>query len=153
MVRTVIAVLVGYFVMALLVFILLSGAWLVVGSDFAFQPGTTKVTMGWIALNLPLSFIAALAGGCTAAYIGRRPAAVRALAYLVLAVGLIFAVLHLAADDPSGREAATDGATVQMSSFEAASEAVQPIWYNFLIPFVGAAGVLLGGRAANKTAD
>ncbi|HSR67302.1 MAG TPA: hypothetical protein VLU25_05120 [Acidobacteriota bacterium] len=152
MLRTIIAVVVGYIVMALLVFVLLTIAWMVVGPSFAFQPGTSKVTLGWIAVNLPLSFIAALAGGCTAAFIGRRSAPVKALACLVLALGLVFAVLHLAVDDPSGQEAVSEVSTAEMSAFEAASEAVQPAWYNFLIPFVGAAGVLLGGRRIPETA-
>ena len=33
-----------------------------------------------------------------------------------------------------------------MSAFSAASEAVQPLWYNFLVPIVGAVSVLIGGR-------
>lgn len=146
MVRAIAAVVVGYVAMAVFIFVTLTLAWFALGPSFAYQEGTTKVTAGWLAVNLPLSFVGAVLGGWVTALVARRPGPVKALAVVILVLGLGMAVAHLFGDDTSGASAVSERPVEEMSSFEAASEAVQPPWYNFVLPFVGAAGVLLGGR-------
>ena len=147
MLRATLAVIVGYLAMAIAVFVTLTLAWLALGPGFAFKAGTTEVTLGWIAINLPLSFACAVLGGWVTARIARRPGPVKALAVVILVLGLGMALAHIFMDDPAASGETADRATSgTLSSFEAASEAIQPPWYNFVIPFVGVAGVLLGGR-------
>jgi hypothetical protein len=155
MLRAIAAVIAGYLAMAIAVFVTLTLAWVALGPGFAFKAGTTEVTFGWIAINLPLSFVCALLGGWVAAKIARRPGPVKALAAVILVLGLGMAVAHLFVDSSAASEEAADRVTQEeeVSTFEAASEAIQPPWYNFLLPFLGAAGVLLGGRQAGARAS
>ena len=74
MVRALAAVLLGYMSMAVWVMMALGIAWKILGADFAVDPLTNRATAGWIALNLPLSFIGALLGGWMAASIARAKA-------------------------------------------------------------------------------
>jgi hypothetical protein len=115
-----------------------------VAPDLAFQAGTFDVTPGWLAYTLTASLAAAAVGGFVAAVVGRSRA-VRALAVLVVVVGLGSAVNNVrrerpaATEDPSG-----------LSVTERAMKAVQPTWYAFALPFLAAAGVLLGGQVRGR---
>ncbi len=51
-------------------------------------------------------------------------------------------MLHVFVDDPMAEPPKT---VAEMTMFEAASESIAPAWYNFAIPLVGCAGVLIGG--------
>lgn len=121
----------------------MSLAWKVAGQDFAFRPGTTHVTAGWIAVSMVLSFVGAYLGGSFARRLGRErgQAAVGGLAVLVLVMGLVSAFLGLGAERPQ-----PEGSVENLSMVEASAYAIQPVWYHFVIPVVGAAGILLGGR-------
>jgi hypothetical protein len=80
-------------------------------------------TPAYLALNLVVGFACALVGGCVAAWLSPRGPVVHAdvLGGLVLVLGLW--------------TAARGGA----------ARAGQPQWYAWLLPFVGAAGAMLGG--------
>jgi len=43
--------------------------------------------------------------------------------------------------------------TEGMNAFAGSSEAVQPVWYNFLIPLLGAAGVMIGGHLRRQAEE
>jgi len=146
--RPILAIIAGYLVMTVLVMVTLTLAWTVLGPSFAYRPGTTHVTLAWIGLNLPISFMAAIAGGYVTVWIARDDSQlpVQVLAGIVLGVGLIMAVAHVFTDQSVAQQMADGVATEGMDAFAGASEAVQPLWYNFLIPFIGAAGVMVGGR-------
>jgi hypothetical protein len=131
------AVVVGYLVMA--VFVMAAFSLALVAPDLAFEAGSFDVTPGWLAYTLVASLAAAAAGGFAAAAVGRTRA-VRVLAVLVVVVGLSSAVNNLRRERP----AATDDPS-SLSVTERAMKAVQPTWYAFTLPFLAAAGVLLGG--------
>ncbi|MEW6758820.1 MAG: hypothetical protein AB1347_11415 [Acidobacteriota bacterium] len=139
--RAVGAVVAGYVVIALFVMVGFTVAWLVLGPGFAFEAGTTKVTAGWLLMATPVNLAAALLGGWTAGAIARdgRGAAVKVLAGIVLGLGLILAILHL------GAEPAVPPADLDLSTFQAASYAIQPKWFDFFVALLGGAGVLVGG--------
>jgi hypothetical protein len=134
-------VVLGYLAMVLWVMATFTALWLVLGQEAAFRPGTSQVTGAWLAGSLPLAFLGAVLGGWAAFRIGRERGrgAVAWLIGVVLVVGLVSAVTTMGAE-PAGPPPAGLG------PFEAASQAVQPLWYAWLMPFVGAAGVWLGGR-------
>ena len=146
--RPVFAVIAGYVIMAVFIMVTLTIAWALLGSSFAFQAGTTHVTLEWVGLNLSLSAIAAIAGGYMAMWIAPDEAMlpVKILAGIILAVGFIMAVAHVFTDASMDQQLAQGVVVEGMGAFAAASEAIQPIWYNFLVPVIGAAGVLVGGR-------
>ncbi len=144
--RSVGAVVVGYVVMFAFVFVSLSIAYLILGTDGAFQSGTYEVSVAWIVVSFVLSFVAAMLGGLVSAAIGKGSRAPLGLAVLVLVLGLAMAVPVLTAPE---QDAATRDEAV--ATFEAMSQARQPGWVAVLTPIVGAVGVLIGGSLRGRT--
>lgn len=145
MARNILSVLAGYVVMFVFVMVTFSLVWVGLGSGFAFEAGSTRVTTGWVVIALVLSFIAALAGGWVTSKIamppGRTP--VIALAALVLVLGIIAAFSAVNREIPPLPDR-------PLSTMEAASYAESPDWYHYSIPIIGVAGVLLGGSIGRR---
>jgi hypothetical protein len=144
MLRGVLGVIVGYVVMAILVFVLLGALWMVLGAERAFRVGTTDVTVLWMVASAILSLLAAIAGGLTCALIAGGRGAVRVLAALVLVLGLIQAIMVLQAEP----QQVADPAALAM--FEAMMAARQPVATLVLNPLIGAVGVLVGGGLVRR---
>ncbi len=144
MVRTIAAVVLGYIAMALLVFALFTAAYLAMGTDNVFLPGSYQVSLAWVALSIVVSFAAALAGGYVAAAVSRGTRAPLALACLVLILGIIFAIPALGQPDPGARAG-------DVGNIAAMTNARPPAWTLFLNPVIGAAGVLVGSRLRRRT--
>ena len=111
--RLVAGIIGGYAVIALIV---IGGVWIVSAALGVEDPG--DVSAGYLAANLILSFVAAVAGGYAAAWIAGplRLAAAGILAVLVLVLGLLM-------------ESGTG----------------QPDWYPMVLALIGASGVVIGG--------
>jgi hypothetical protein len=138
--RKIAAIVVGYLVMFVLVFVALSVAYRALGADRSFRAGTYDVSAMWIAVSTVLSFLAAVAGGVIAAAIGRGRKAADLLAVVVVILGVVLAVPGLNApktDEPR---------TTDVGSAEAMMRARQPTALTFVLPVVGAVGVLAGAR-------
>jgi len=144
--RTVLAVIAGYAVFRIFIVTAFTLSYMAGGAGFAFQGDTLDVTAGWLVMATIMNFIAACLGGWIASVIAKAkaPAAVKSLAALLLVLGLGIALFNVTATRP----APTKGIS-KLTSSEAAQFATQPTWYNFLIPFLGLAGVLVGGRGRN----
>lgn len=140
MLRNLAAVIVGYIVIVLFVMATFNIAWIVIGAADGFKPGTTDVTTKWLTIAIPLSLIAAVLGGVTAAAISRSGGGIKGLALFVLLLGLVFAVINLVGPRP-----ALPKPPSELGAMEAATYARAPVWYDFTIPFLGAIGVLIGG--------
>src|SRR5262245_13350305 len=95
MARTLVAVLIGYMVMACVVMLAFVLALRI--PDFAFEPGTATATAGLMGYSLVISFIAAVMAGWVAGRLAgahcRR--AVLGLAALMLVLGLAMAIGQL----------------------------------------------------------
>jgi len=140
--RTILAVILGYVVMFLLVFLLFTGAYFAMGAEGAFQLGSYSPSALWLAVSFALGFVAALAAGCTAVWIGRKMTAGYALAGLVFVLGLVFAI-------PTIMEPPDPAAIVRLGdvpNLEAMQNARQPLWVALVNPFLGAVGVMIGAR-------
>ena len=143
MLRSILAAIAGYAVIFVLVFAGIGVAWLALGAEGAFAGEGPVPSAPWLGLNLMSGFIAAVVGGLVARRVGGSRRAVRILVGVVLVLGLVTAV----ATGLVGKEQpAAEKPLTEMGFFEAGRYAQQPAWYNWLIPLVGAAGVLLGGR-------
>jgi magnesium-transporting ATPase (P-type) len=142
MLRTISGVILGYIVMALLVFVLFSIAYVAMGPEGAFKPGFYDVTMLWLVVSIVLSIIAALAGGFACAAIAKHAKAPLVLAVLVLVLGLALAIpaLKPAEDAPPLTRSGDVG------NMQAMQNAEQPTWLSLVNPFIGALGVILGSR-------
>jgi hypothetical protein len=144
--RAIVAVVVGYLVMFVVVFATFSAAYILMGVNKAFQPGTYDVTALWLVTSFALSLLAAVGGGFVCAAIARSGRAPFALAASVLVLGLVFAVPVIMASQ-------TEKAAVRtgdVGNLEAMQNAKQPVWVALATPFVGVAGVLLGAQLKRK---
>lgn len=142
MLRTIGGVAGGYITMILFVFVLFSIAYLAMGADGAFKPGSYDVTALWLIVSFVLSFLAAIVGGFVCAAIARNSRGPLILAGLVVVLGLIMCISVLTASN-------SDAARIRaanVGNLEAMQNAKQPTWVALLNPLIGAAGVILGAR-------
>lgn len=169
LIRVVIAVLLGYLAMVSLVLLTLLPAVTLVDLDRVRDPGTGVMSNWFIfVIEWPVSLFSAVAGGLITAVVagrrGRGPA-IRGLGGFVVVVGLLAAVLELSGFAIGDRDLRLDGELAGTSVEETEAVAledrvardgdaiqvpVQPIWDAFLLPFVGALGVVLGGRTVDR---
>ena len=144
MLRNILVAILGYVVVVIVVMVGIGIAWMFLGGEGAFR-GDSYIPSGpWIALNLAFGFVAALAGGWTARKVGKSAEPVKILATLALVLGLSLAALGQWGPEPA--PPAIDKPPAELSFTEAGAVAQQPSWYNWLVPFLGFVGVLLGGR-------
>ena len=141
MLRSIGAVIAGYVVMALFVFLTFSGLYLAIGADRAFRPGTYEVSGLWIGASIVLGLVAAYLGGRVCAAIAKRPGPPRFFAGLVLVLGL--ATGWKAFDETKG----SGPRTADVPTLDAMEHAEQPPWFALLNPLILFAGVLAGARA------
>jgi hypothetical protein len=145
MLRSLLAAFAGYIAMSVMVM----ATFMVVffAPEFAFRPRTAEASTGWIIYTLIASFFAAIVGGWVAAKLGKSQArrAVFLLAAFVCITGLGSAAAN-AGREPQGELPPE----VLANTMERASHAVQPQAYSWTVPFLGAAGVLLGGHLASR---
>ena len=142
MLRTIGAVIAGYVLMVLFIFVTFSLVYLIMGTNGAFKPGLYEVTPLWLAISFVLGLIAAMAGGFVCVAIAQHANAPLALAGLVLVLGLVMAIPTLKSDGGS----APHLRAASVGNWEAMQNAKQPPWVAVLNPFIGALGVILGAR-------
>ncbi|MCA1815558.1 MAG: hypothetical protein LC746_03985 [Acidobacteria bacterium] len=146
MARKILAVILGYVVIFVSIFVLFTALYLVLGANGAFKPGSYRPSFTWLALSTPLAFVAALVGGYVCAVVARGGRAPLALAALVLVLGFLFAVPALTA------KAADDVRPGNLSNMEAMQKAKEPAGVALANPLLGAAGVLVGGWLRRRRA-
>jgi len=141
MARAIGSVVLGYVVMAVAVFATFSIAYLVLGPDGSFKPGTYQVSGLWLVVSIVLSFAAAVVGGCVCAAVARTPTPPKVLAGIVLVLGLVLAIPAMMREsgEPVPRPES-------VGNVEAMQNAEQPLWITLLNPLIGAAGVMVGAR-------
>lgn len=138
MLRAVASVIVGYIVMAAIVMIGLTGLYLAIGTERAFEPGAWTPSKFWIAIMIVVGIIAALVGGLTCKAIARSNKPPRVLAGIVLVLGILMAVMVM------GKAAPTDPRGPEVSNIDAMNKAVTPAWVNLANAFIGFLGVMVG---------
>jgi hypothetical protein len=146
MARLIAAVVAGYIAIALFTIVTFTAMWMIGGPAFAFRGESLAVTLGWSTGAMILSFAGAVVGGLVARSVAgaRSDTALRALAVLLVVLGLGLAIAHVTMKRPAAPKPVTE-----MSSSEAATYAQAPAWFDFTVPFVGAAGVLLTKKRRN----
>ena len=155
MLRAILGVIGGYVVMAVLVLVAMYVAWMIFGSDGAFEAGTFVPSMAWIITSFVVGLIAAIIGGCVCSRIAIGTKPVLVLAAIVFVFGVAIAVLS-----PLARQVTVgEGGELTIAErqepkvrtgdeniCEAMTEAEQPAWVLYLNPVIGAFGVIIGGR-------
>ena len=146
MARLIVAVIVSYVLMFVLVSLAFFGMYGVLGAEQAFKPGSWEASNLWIAIALVLSLIVAVIAGIVCAMIARGGKAPLALAIVVFALGLVFAIPSFVANqvDQGVRASAPP-------LFEAFQKAKQPNWVPLAFPVLGAVGVLVGAKLKKRS--
>ena len=138
--RNIAGVVIGYVVMFVVVMTTFTVAYIALGTERSFKPGSYEVTGMWIAVSIILSIAAAILGGFVAAKVGKGRRAASSLAVVVVVLGVILAIPTL--DAPPTDEPRTG----EVGNADAMMKAQQPPAISFLNPVVGALGVMVGGR-------
>jgi uncharacterized membrane protein YeaQ/YmgE (transglycosylase-associated protein family) len=139
--RSIIGVIVGYLALFVVLFCVLTAAYLGMGADRAFAPGSFRPSALWLAIEIVVGFVAAAIGGWLCLVIARKRGAVTALVIVILAVGALSAVpAFKAAGLP---EAVREGG---LSNMQAMMNARPPVWMAFFNPVLGAVGAFVGSR-------
>jgi hypothetical protein len=148
MARKILGVIVGSVVMGLLFSLTFSVAYLALGANQAFKPGTYNASLRWTAFSFVVALVAAIVGGYTCALIARSTRAAQVLAGLALVWGIVVAIPTLTGSDtrPNTRPA-------NVSIMQAMQNARTPAWVAVLNPIVGAVGVLVGASIRQKTTE
>jgi hypothetical protein len=143
--KTIGSVILGYLVMVVVVFGTFSLAFLALGTEGSFQPGSYDISSLWIVVSIVLGFIAAVLGGLVCLAVAREKRAAHILALVVIVLGIVFALPQLTGgiEDPGPRAA-------DVAMFEAMQSAQQPTWLALLNPLIGAVGVLTAVRLKKK---
>lgn len=136
--RAIGAVILGYIVAAVIVFGGLTAAYLALGVERTFHPGTYDATPLWMGIMIAVGIVAALAGGFVCRAIAKRMKPVHILAIVFFALGIFSAVSSMNTPDPGPRAG-------NVSNLEAAAKAKEPTWFLFINPVLGYIGVLIGG--------
>jgi hypothetical protein len=147
MLRSILAVIISYVLMFALVFLAFTGVYFVLGADGAFKPGGFEASTKWLVIALAVNFIVAVIGGLICAAIAKGGKAPLALAAVVFVLGLLLAIPSLMAQKARGNEVRVG----EVPMTEAMQKAKEPTWFPFTFPFVGAFGVLIGGRLKRRS--
>lgn len=144
MLRNILSVIIGYIVMGLLVMIWLTGAYLALGADRAFEAGTYDVTPVWMAVWAVSSIVAAVFGGIVCAKISRHSKG--ALIALVVLTGVLGAgntIYRMNAEPLTPEQQVRTGDT---PNTEAMMNAQAPTWMYIAEPLMGMVGLILGAK-------
>ncbi len=136
--RNILAAIVGYIVMAAVLFALFSLLWLTVGPSRAFEPGSWEVPVGWALVQLVLGLLGAYIGGQVCARVAHDAKGATILVGLVIVFGVVNALIP--------PEMAAGPRPDDVSMMQATAGAQQPAWFLWLNPLVGAVGVWFGTR-------
>lgn len=140
-VKAIAAIVAGYLVMFVTIFASFSAAYLIMGPDRAYAPGSYDVSTLWIATSFVLGIVAAIGGGLVCALIARGSMAPMILAGLAFVLGLVMAVGVIMAP-----EAAPEVRPPGVSIMEAMGKSKQPGYAAVVNAFIGLVGVLIGAR-------
>lgn len=142
MVRSVLAVILGYIMMFILNIIVFMTVYTVMGPDWSFKPGSFQASTRWTVMQFVVVFVIAVIGGliCAAISKGGKAPLVLAAVVFVLGMGLALASTTLRPADTH------EVRTGNVPNMEAMTKARHPMWVVFLGPVIGAVGVTIGGK-------
>jgi len=147
MARSVIAVIVGYIVMFILQVAVFMTIYTVMGPNWSFKPASYQASTRWTVTQFAVVLVTAAVAGLICAVIARGGKAPLALAAVVLVLGLGLAAAHTAMQPADTHEPRT----ANVPNMEAMTKARNATWVVFLGPFIGAVGVVIGGKLKRRS--
>lgn len=146
MLRSVLGVIIGYIVMFILNVIAFMTIYTIVGPDWSFEPGSYQASTRWTVMQFTVVLVCAIIAGLVCAVIAKGGKAPLALAAVVIVLGCLLGLASTALRPADTHEVRTGS----VSNMEAMSKARHPMWVVFLGPFIGAAGVVIGGKLRRR---
>lgn len=146
MVRSALAVIVGYIVMFVLQVASFMTIYTLVGADWSFKPASYQASTRWTVMQFLVVLVTAIIGGLVCAAIAKGGRAPFALAVVVLVLGLGLALSMTAMRPADTKEVRTGN----VANMEAMNKARHPVWVVFLGPVIGAVGVVIGGKLRRR---
>ena len=146
MLRSVLGVIVGYIVMFILNVAAFMTIYTIVGPDWSFKPGSYQASTRWTVMQFAVVLVTAIIAGLICAVIAKGGKAPLALAVVVLVLGLGMAAAATALRPADTHEVRTGS----VSNMDAMNKARHPTWVVFLGPFIGAVGVVIGGKLRRR---
>ena len=146
MLKSIVGIIVGYLVMALVAFAAYSAAYFGLGVERVFEPGSYTVSGLWIGLMIAITVIAGMLGGLTCAAISKNRTTGLVFAVIVFGLSLVMAIPHIMKGNTSPVRAG------DVPNLQAMQLAQCPSWFSMLNPILGGVAVLLGSRMKKNAA-
>ena len=147
MLRSVLAVIVGYIAMFALQFAVFMTVYTMVGPDWSFKPGSYHASTRWTVMQFAVIFVTAVIAGLICAIIARGGKAPLVLAIVALVIGFTVGAVHIATHPADTGERRVPN----VPNMVAMTKARHPVWVIFLGPVIAAAGIAVGGRLRRKS--
>ena len=145
MLRSVLGVIVAFILLAILQVASFMTMYGLMGTDWSFKPASYQPSTRWTAMQFVIIMVTSIIAGLICAAIARGGKAPLALAAVVLVLGLGAALLRTSLR-PDTHEARIGSVSQQ----DARDKARHPLWVVFLGPFIGAVGVVIGGKLRRR---
>lgn len=139
MLKSILAVVLGFIAMMIFSFAAFTCAYLALGVDRVFEAESYDVSTLWMVVMVVLSLIGGVLGGLICAAISKSMGVCKVFAGIVLALGLLSAILTTMKERPDTRSG-------DVPNVQAMGMAQTPLWLCLLNPVLGAVGVLVGAR-------
>ena len=141
MIRTILGVIIGFVVLLLIQFVILTAAYLLLGADWTFQPGTFALSPAWLVIQAVFTLAAGVIAGKVCRVVAGRGWSTIPFIVLVLVLGLLASIPFLLLGDSIPARVGDIGIIQAMGSGR------PPKWFRVLMPFVTALGIMMGGRS------
>jgi hypothetical protein len=139
MLRSIVGVIVGYFVIFVFFFAIFTGLYLALGVEHIFQPDSYEVSTLWLVLSAAISLCGSILGGYVCAAVSKSKRTCEVFAGIILIILILFCI-------PKMRDRTPHVRAGEVSNLDAMRLTQMPIWMHLLNPVLGAVGVLLGAR-------
>jgi hypothetical protein len=145
MIRIILGVIAGYIAYSILLFVLFSGLYTVLGAAGSFQAGNYDLTMSWILPSIVVFFVGGAVASFVCALIAKNAKSGLYMGGVILALGLLIAFMQIA-QDPG----VTARGAEEVGVFDAMNKAHGPIWTFFANAVAGFVGAVTGGNLFSK---
>jgi hypothetical protein len=146
MLRSVLAVIVGYIAMFILQVAAFMTIYTMMGPDWSFKPAVYQASTRWTVMQFAVILVTAIIAGLICVVIAKGGKAPLALAAVVLVLGFGLALLSTTMRTVNYHEVRTG----DVPNMVAMSKATHPRWVVFLGPVIAAVGVAIGGKLRRR---
>jgi hypothetical protein len=145
MLKSILAIIVGYLAMFILFMALSAGLYFVLGIERVFQADSYEISRLWIGVTIAVGFLSTIFAGYLCAAISGRwlTCQIFALIVFLLTLWQCVSALRSNSEGPNVRAG-------EVTFLEAITHAVAPMWLHFVNPVVNGVGVLLGARLKRR---